>query len=88
MMSFRPVLATAANIPGMRQARCAGDIIVHKCTRRHNVHSLFLSLSYSGGTITRHSREIRPRTEATRALRGAGVKHRQLLNSISVLSTT
>ncbi|CAH0713557.1 unnamed protein product, partial [Brenthis ino] len=39
-----------------RLANCAGDITVHKCTRRHNVHSLFLSLSYSGGTTTQHDR--------------------------------
>ncbi|CAH0717999.1 unnamed protein product, partial [Brenthis ino] len=48
----------------LRLANCAGDIIVHKCTRRHNVHSLFLSLSYSGGTTTRHDqRELRQRTD-------------------------
>ncbi|CAH0720222.1 unnamed protein product, partial [Brenthis ino] len=42
----------------LRLANCAGDIIELKCTRRHNVHSLFLSLSYSGGTTIRHDRAI------------------------------
>ncbi|CAH0724171.1 unnamed protein product, partial [Brenthis ino] len=43
-------------------AICAEDIIVHKCARRHKC--TLLSLSYSGGTTTRHDQYVlRRRTD-------------------------
>ncbi|CAH0719233.1 unnamed protein product, partial [Brenthis ino] len=73
----------------MRIVNCAGDIIVLKCTRRHKC-TLYSCHSHTlvGRPLDTTSESVGAGPTALRALRGSGVKHRQLPNSGLLLRLT
>ncbi|CAH0720834.1 unnamed protein product, partial [Brenthis ino] len=73
----------------MRLANCAGDIIVLKCTRRHKC-TLYSYHCHTpvGRPLDTTSESVGAGPTALRALRGTGVKHRQLPNSGLLLRLT
>ncbi|CAH0721021.1 unnamed protein product, partial [Brenthis ino] len=79
-MSSRPIPATAANLIETSQLR--RRYYSAQVYAQTQVHSLFLSLSYSGGT-TRDTTG-----ESSERVQDAGVKHHQLPNSGLLLRLT